>query len=215
MRARADRHPATWDKRYITLAPNATLLGLAFHLFDPENHLGRGEDIGITLALVPTRHPASRLAAGIFLAAPPSPTALPPAATCSSARLGHRRQGTRRPRLAHADELPRRRARDLAPRRAPPAPSRCCATPPLTRASGSSSACRWGLWRAWRSLWPAWSRRPRDRGGPRRHRLHGVAGEKPAVISALIKYCLDRAHARLRERRLRHPWRAGASATAR
>jgi len=47
----------TWDKRYITLAPTATLLGLAFHLFDPENHLGRGEDIGITLALVPTRHP--------------------------------------------------------------------------------------------------------------------------------------------------------------
>jgi acyl-CoA dehydrogenase len=46
-----------WDKRYITLAPNATLLGLAFRLFDPENLLGRGEDIGITLALVPTNHP--------------------------------------------------------------------------------------------------------------------------------------------------------------
>jgi acyl-CoA dehydrogenase len=44
----------TWDKRYITLAPRATLLGLAFRLFDPENHLGRGEDVGITLALVPT-----------------------------------------------------------------------------------------------------------------------------------------------------------------
>jgi len=47
----------TWDKRYITLAPNATLLGLAFRLFDPENHLGRGDDIGITLALIPTNHP--------------------------------------------------------------------------------------------------------------------------------------------------------------
>jgi acyl-CoA dehydrogenase len=47
----------TWDKRYITLAPNATLLGLAFHLFDPDNHLGRGDDIGITLALIPTDHP--------------------------------------------------------------------------------------------------------------------------------------------------------------
>ena len=44
----------TWDKRYITLAPNATLLGLAFRLFDPDNHLGRGEDVGITLALIPT-----------------------------------------------------------------------------------------------------------------------------------------------------------------
>jgi acyl-CoA dehydrogenase len=47
----------TWDKRYITLAPKATLLGLAFRLLDPDNHLGRGEDIGITLALVPTKHP--------------------------------------------------------------------------------------------------------------------------------------------------------------
>jgi acyl-CoA dehydrogenase len=46
----------SWDKRYITLAPNATLLGLAFRLFDPENLLGRGADIGITLALVPTNH---------------------------------------------------------------------------------------------------------------------------------------------------------------
>jgi acyl-CoA dehydrogenase len=46
-----------WDKRYITLAPKATLLGLAFRLFDPDNHLGRGEDVGITLALVPADHP--------------------------------------------------------------------------------------------------------------------------------------------------------------
>jgi acyl-CoA dehydrogenase len=47
----------TWDKRYITLAPKATQLGLAFRLFDPENHLGRGADVGITLALIPTNHP--------------------------------------------------------------------------------------------------------------------------------------------------------------
>ncbi|MEC9367524.1 MAG: acyl-CoA dehydrogenase, partial [Pseudomonadota bacterium] len=46
----------TWDKRYISLGPNATLLGLAFRLYDPENLLGKGEDIGITLALVPTKH---------------------------------------------------------------------------------------------------------------------------------------------------------------
>ncbi|MDP2779430.1 acyl-CoA dehydrogenase [Devosia sp.] len=47
----------SWDKRYITLAPIATLVGLAFILKDPDNHLGRGEDIGITLALVPHDHP--------------------------------------------------------------------------------------------------------------------------------------------------------------
>jgi len=46
----------TWDKRYITLAPNATLLGLAFRLFDPDNLLGKGTDIGITLGLIPTGH---------------------------------------------------------------------------------------------------------------------------------------------------------------
>jgi acyl-CoA dehydrogenase len=46
----------TWEKRYITLAPVATLLGLAFKLFDPDKLLGGGEDIGITLALVPTAH---------------------------------------------------------------------------------------------------------------------------------------------------------------
>src|SRR5690606_33365203 len=45
------------DKRYITLGPKATLLGLAFRLFDPENILGRGETLGITVALIPTDHP--------------------------------------------------------------------------------------------------------------------------------------------------------------
>lgn len=44
-----------WNKRYITLAPIATLLGLAFRLFDPDNLLGKGEDIGITCALVSTK----------------------------------------------------------------------------------------------------------------------------------------------------------------
>jgi len=47
----------TWNKRYITLAPNATLLGLAFRLYDPENLLGKGEELGITLALIPADHP--------------------------------------------------------------------------------------------------------------------------------------------------------------
>jgi acyl-CoA dehydrogenase len=47
----------TWDKRYITLGPVATLLGLAFKLYDPEHLLGDKEDIGITLALIPTDTP--------------------------------------------------------------------------------------------------------------------------------------------------------------
>ena len=43
-----------WKKRYITLATIATLLGLAFRLRDPDNLLGKGEDVGITCALIPT-----------------------------------------------------------------------------------------------------------------------------------------------------------------
>ncbi len=45
-----------WDKRYITLAPVATVLGLAFKLYDPENLIGEQQDIGITVALIPTSH---------------------------------------------------------------------------------------------------------------------------------------------------------------
>jgi acyl-CoA dehydrogenase len=47
----------TWEKRYITLGPVATLLGLAFRLYDPKGLLGRGEDLGITLGLIPTDTP--------------------------------------------------------------------------------------------------------------------------------------------------------------
>ncbi|MET0193362.1 MAG: acyl-CoA dehydrogenase, partial [Hyphomicrobiaceae bacterium] len=47
----------SWDKRYITLGPNATLIGLAFRLMDPDNILDRGTDLGITLALIPATHP--------------------------------------------------------------------------------------------------------------------------------------------------------------
>jgi acyl-CoA dehydrogenase len=47
----------TWDKRYITLGPICSILGLAFRLQDPEHLLGAVEDIGITCALVPTNHP--------------------------------------------------------------------------------------------------------------------------------------------------------------
>jgi acyl-CoA dehydrogenase len=46
-----------WDKRYITLAPIATVLGLAFRMYDPDHLLGDKEDIGITLCLIPTSHP--------------------------------------------------------------------------------------------------------------------------------------------------------------
>ena len=43
-----------WDKRYITLAAISTVIGLAFKMYDPENLLGKGTDLGITCALVPS-----------------------------------------------------------------------------------------------------------------------------------------------------------------
>src|SRR5712691_2347932 len=46
-----------WNKRYITLAAISTLLGVAFKLNDPENLLGKGTELGITCALIPTTTP--------------------------------------------------------------------------------------------------------------------------------------------------------------
>lgn len=44
----------TFNKRYITLAPVATVVGLAFKMFDPEGLLGDTEELGITCALIPS-----------------------------------------------------------------------------------------------------------------------------------------------------------------
>jgi len=51
----------TWEKRYITLAPVATLLGMAFKLYDPERLLGGETNRGITLALIPTGTPGVQI----------------------------------------------------------------------------------------------------------------------------------------------------------
>ncbi|MGE8483588.1 MAG: acyl-CoA dehydrogenase [Pseudomonas sp.] len=46
-----------WEKRYITLGPVATLIGLAFKAYDPDHLLGDKVDLGISLALIPTQTP--------------------------------------------------------------------------------------------------------------------------------------------------------------
>ena len=46
-----------WEKRYITLGPIATLLGLAFKARDPDGLLGGQQELGITCALIPTTAP--------------------------------------------------------------------------------------------------------------------------------------------------------------
>lgn len=50
-----------WDKRYITLGPVATVLGLAFKLYDPDHLLGDKAELGITLALIPTDTPGVQI----------------------------------------------------------------------------------------------------------------------------------------------------------
>lgn len=51
----------TWRKRYITLAPIATVIGLAFRAVDPDGLLGEGEEPGITCVLIPREHPGVRI----------------------------------------------------------------------------------------------------------------------------------------------------------
>ncbi|BBB97515.1 MULTISPECIES: acyl-CoA dehydrogenase [Bradyrhizobium] len=46
-----------WHKRYITLGPVATLLGLAFKAYDPDHLVGNEDELGITVALIPTHLP--------------------------------------------------------------------------------------------------------------------------------------------------------------
>ncbi len=46
-----------WRKRYITLGPISTVIGLAFRLRDPDHLLGEREDLGITCALIPSKLP--------------------------------------------------------------------------------------------------------------------------------------------------------------
>ncbi|WP_455375545.1 acyl-CoA dehydrogenase [Kaarinaea lacus] len=50
-----------WEKRYITLGPVATVLGLAFKLYDPDHLLGDNEELGITCALIPTDTPGVKI----------------------------------------------------------------------------------------------------------------------------------------------------------
>ncbi|MCE9789779.1 acyl-CoA dehydrogenase [Shewanella chilikensis] len=51
----------SWNKRYITLAPVATVLGLAFQMRDPDGLLGDKVNLGITCALIPTGHPGVKI----------------------------------------------------------------------------------------------------------------------------------------------------------
>lgn len=61
----------TWNKRYITLAPVATVLGLAFKMIDPDGLLGGETELGVTCALVPTDTPGVHIGRRHFPASAP------------------------------------------------------------------------------------------------------------------------------------------------
>ncbi|MBC8211318.1 MAG: acyl-CoA dehydrogenase, partial [Gammaproteobacteria bacterium] len=55
-----------WDKRYITLGPVSTVLGLAFKVYDPDHLLGESEALGITCALIPSNTPGVEIGSRHF-----------------------------------------------------------------------------------------------------------------------------------------------------
>ena len=104
-----------WHKRYITLGPVATVLGLAFKLRDPDHLIGDREDIGITLALVPTHLPGVSIGRRHL----PAMHGLSERAELGPRRVHpdgsrHRRRRSGRQGLEDADERARRRARHFA-----------------------------------------------------------------------------------------------------
>ena len=101
----------TWEKRYITLGPVATLLGLAFQLHDPERLLGGDAYVGITLALIPTDHPGVEIGRRHY----PGQQAFQNGPNSGDDvvhphGLGDWRSTTRRSRMADVDELSCRRS---------------------------------------------------------------------------------------------------------
>jgi len=55
-----------WDKRYITLGPVSTVLGLAFKVYDPDCLLGDQQELGITCALIPSNTPGVEIGSRHF-----------------------------------------------------------------------------------------------------------------------------------------------------
>ena len=106
----------TWEKRYITLGPIATLLGLAFRLYDPDAFLGKQDDVGITLALIPTNTPGVQIGRrhlplnAVFMNGPNWGKDVFIPMDCVIGGVDYVGQG------GDADELPCRRALDFAAR---------------------------------------------------------------------------------------------------
>ncbi|MEJ0004981.1 MAG: acyl-CoA dehydrogenase family protein [Steroidobacteraceae bacterium] len=92
-----------FSKRYITLAPVATVIGLAFRMFDPQKLLGERTDLGITVALIPRETPGISIGRRHFPLNIPLPERTGAGTGCvRAAGLYRRRTCDGRPGLAHA-----------------------------------------------------------------------------------------------------------------
>ena len=196
----------TWDKRYITLAPNATLLGLAFRLFDPENLLGRGEDVGITLALIPTDHPGVEIGRRHLpcgAAFPNGPTSGKDVFVPIDWIIGGKEragQGWRMLMSCLAAGRSISLARHERRRRQISAPHHH-GLRPHPQAVQSADRLHGGR----RGAVGAHGRDClRARGRARRHRLHGLRRREARGDLGAAQICVDRPHAAKRERCARH-----------
>ncbi len=100
-----------WNKRYITLAPIATVIGLAFKLYDPDHLLGSKENIGITCALIPRQTPGITIGRRHFPLNTPFQNGPTQEKTYSYQLILLLAAGKKRERLAHADGIARRWSR--------------------------------------------------------------------------------------------------------
>ncbi len=122
----------SWHKRYITLAPVATVLGLAFKAYDPDHLIGNQENLGITVALVATNTPGVEIGRRHL----PSYQVFENGPTCGHDVFVCRHWRAREAwaRLKDADERPYRRSRHLPTGIVCRGCSLCCAKDRCVRA---------------------------------------------------------------------------------
>ena len=200
-----------FDKRYITLAPVATVVGLAFQAVDPIAARGRART-GHHLRADPGAHaghghrpapPADEL--GLHERADPRQRCL------RADGLGHRRRAAGRPGLAHADGKPGgRAARSRCRRWARRCSRRRCSWSTATAASASSSACRSASSTPSPSVIAGVARRPvRQRRGAPLHRCRARRRRAAQRRQRDPEGAADRGRPARRQRRHGHPRRQG------
>jgi len=178
-----------FSKRYITLAPIATVIGLAFRLFDPEHLMGDKEDLGITCALIPRDTPGVAIGRRHFplnIAFQNGPIQGRDVFVPVEAIIGGFATAGQGWRML-VEQLSVGRCISLPSSAAAARRLRCTHRAPM-RASAASSTRRSAASRASNRFWREWRRVPTSSTRTFRHRRRHRRGEKPSVPSAMLKY---------------------------